>query len=152
MARQINFTYPKPVGLLEYLLSMIHGNDFLVVDFFAGSGTTAHAMMKLNQEDGGNRRFILVSSTEAVEEKIPPNPPFAKGGTDDANNSSSEKRGLETKKSEKILTSLLLFSPLCKKGAGGDFLIRTCAEMSVPSGCGASSMAMQIKRVKQWKG
>ena len=71
LARQINFTYPKPVGLLEYLLSMIHGNDFLVVDFFAGSGTTAHAVMKLNQEDGGNRHFILVSSTEAVEENPP---------------------------------------------------------------------------------
>ncbi len=62
----IDFTYPKPVGLIEYLISMVQGNDALVLDFFAGSGTTAHAVMKLNAEDGGKRRFILVSSTEAT--------------------------------------------------------------------------------------
>ena len=53
---------------------MVKGNDFFVMDFFAGSGTTAHAVMKLNAEDGSNRRFILVSSTEATEEQIPPAP------------------------------------------------------------------------------
>ena len=65
-AQGIEFTYPKPVGLLEYLISMVEVNDGLVLDFFAGSGTTAHAVMKLNAEDGGKRRFILVSSTEAT--------------------------------------------------------------------------------------
>ena len=67
MSQGINFTYPKPMGLIKYLLSMVKGNDFFVLDFFAGSGTTAHAVMKLNTEDGGNRRFILVSSTEATD-------------------------------------------------------------------------------------
>ena len=65
----LNFPYPKPVGLIQYLLSMIQGKDFLVLDFFAGSGTTAHAVMKLNTEDGGNRRFILVSSSEATNDE-----------------------------------------------------------------------------------
>ena len=75
------FVTPKPVSLIERILRIATKPDDLVLDFFAGSGTTAHAVMKLNKEDGGNRRFILVSSTEAVEEKIPPNPPFSKGGT-----------------------------------------------------------------------
>ena len=66
ISQGIDFTYPKPVGLLQYLISMVEGNDALVLDFFAGSGTTAHAVMKLNAEDGGKRRFILVSSTEAT--------------------------------------------------------------------------------------
>lgn len=66
LTHQINFSYPKPVGLISFLLSMIRGKDFTVMDFFAGSGTTAHAVLKLNREDGGNRRFILVSNTEAT--------------------------------------------------------------------------------------
>lgn len=66
VAQGLNFPYPKPVGLIQYLLSMVQGKDDLVLDFFAGSGTTAHAVMKLNAEDGGKRRFILVSSTEAT--------------------------------------------------------------------------------------
>ena len=78
---QTAFDTPKPVRLIERILRIATKPDDLVLDFFAGSGTTAHAVMKLNAEDGGNRRFILVSSTEAVEEQIPPNPPFSKGGT-----------------------------------------------------------------------
>ena len=62
------FTFPKPTGLISHLLSFVvqKDKDALVLDFFAGSGTTAHAVMKLNAEDGGKRRFILVSSTEAT--------------------------------------------------------------------------------------
>lgn len=65
-AQGIAFTYPKPVGLIKYLLSMIEGNDHLVLDFFAGSATTAHAVMALNAEDKGTRRWIMISSTEAT--------------------------------------------------------------------------------------
>lgn len=67
-AQGIEFTYPKPVNLIKYLLSMVEGNDFLVLDFFAGSATTAHAVMELNAEDRGTRRWIMVSSTEATKE------------------------------------------------------------------------------------
>lgn len=63
----IEFTYPKPVKLIQYLISMLDDDSATVLDFFAGSGTTAHAVAKLNAEDGGTRRFILVSSTEATE-------------------------------------------------------------------------------------
>ncbi|MDP3332002.1 MAG: site-specific DNA-methyltransferase [Methylococcaceae bacterium] len=76
------FSTPKPIRLIERILRIATKPDDIVLDFFAGSGTTAHAVMKLNAEDGGNRRFILVSSTEATEEQIPPNPPFTKGGVD----------------------------------------------------------------------
>ena len=61
------FSTPKPVRLIERILRIATKPNDLVVDFFAGSGTTAHAVMKLNAEDGGNRRFILVSNTEVTD-------------------------------------------------------------------------------------
>jgi adenine-specific DNA-methyltransferase len=54
------------VQLVERILRIATKPGDLVLDFFAGSGTTAHAVLKLNREDGGNRRFILVSNTEAT--------------------------------------------------------------------------------------
>ncbi len=48
---------------------MVTGPDDTVLDFFAGSGTTAHAVLKLNEEDGGQRRFILVSNAEVTDEE-----------------------------------------------------------------------------------
>lgn len=67
---QTAFDTPKPVRLLERVLQIgAPEKDALVVDFFAGSGTLAQAILKLNKEDGGTRRFILVSSTEATADK-----------------------------------------------------------------------------------
>jgi adenine-specific DNA-methyltransferase len=63
------FDTPKPTSLIQWLLGLHADENALVLDFFAGSGTTAHAVMKLNAEDGGKRRFILVSSTEATSEE-----------------------------------------------------------------------------------
>jgi adenine-specific DNA-methyltransferase len=63
------FDTPKPTSLIEWLLSLHEDDDAIVLDFFAGSGTTAHAVSKLNADDGGKRRFILVSNTEATEEE-----------------------------------------------------------------------------------
>lgn len=60
------FNYPKPPSLIKALLQQVTDEESLVVDFFAGSGTTGHAVLALNAEDGGNRRFILVSNTEAT--------------------------------------------------------------------------------------
>ncbi|HEX2852898.1 MAG TPA: site-specific DNA-methyltransferase [Opitutaceae bacterium] len=60
------FSTPKPIELIERILNLTCGPNDLVLDFFAGSGTTAHAVHKLNAEDGGRRRVILVSSTEAT--------------------------------------------------------------------------------------
>ena len=55
------FSYPKPVGLIRDLLRISHlRSDISVADYFAGSGTTGHAVIDLNREDGGSRRFILV--------------------------------------------------------------------------------------------
>lgn len=60
------FSTPKPVQLMERIIRLSTGPDDLVLDFFAGSGTTAHAVHKLNAEDGGRRREIRVSSTAAT--------------------------------------------------------------------------------------
>jgi adenine-specific DNA-methyltransferase len=59
-----NFDYPKPVSLIRYLTSFVPQKDNLILDFFAGSGTTLHATMALNAEDGGNRQCILVTNNE----------------------------------------------------------------------------------------
>src|SRR5699024_8393415 len=63
------FDYPKPVGLIKYLIRATTGACDLVMDFFAGSSTTAHAVMELNAEDGGNRRYIMVQIPEATEKR-----------------------------------------------------------------------------------
>lgn len=60
----IDFDYPKPVSLSKYLLSLFNKKDALILDSFAGSGTTAHAVLELNKEDGGSRRFILVEQED----------------------------------------------------------------------------------------
>lgn len=56
----ISFDYPKPNTLLEYLFKIIPDNNHLILDSFSGSGSTAHAVLSLNKQDGGNRKFILV--------------------------------------------------------------------------------------------
>ncbi len=58
------FDYPKPVELVQYLAGFICGPDDIILDFFSGSATTAHAVMKMNAEDGGHRRYILVQLRE----------------------------------------------------------------------------------------
>lgn len=60
------FPYPKPLSLVKNLIAQAVGVDGIVVDFFAGSGTTAHAVLELNKEDEESRTFIMVSSTEAT--------------------------------------------------------------------------------------
>ncbi len=58
------FTNPKPLDLIKYFLQVTTISSDIILDFFAGSGTTAHAVMELNKEDGGNRKFILVQLPE----------------------------------------------------------------------------------------
>ena len=63
------FTTPKPIELIKMMLSILNSKDSIIIDFFSGSATTAHAVMKLNAEDGGNRKFIMVQLPEKTEEK-----------------------------------------------------------------------------------
>ncbi len=67
------FGFPKPVAFIKYFIKVatatsINDND-IILDFFSGSATTAHAVMQLNAEDGGNRRFICVQLPEVCDEK-----------------------------------------------------------------------------------
>jgi adenine-specific DNA-methyltransferase len=66
LGTQTAFDTPKPVRLIERVLQIAMRPGDIALDFFAGSGTTAHAVAKLNAKDGGSRKFILVSSTEAT--------------------------------------------------------------------------------------
>ena len=59
----------KPVAMIERMLNMVAQPDSIILDFFSGSATTAHAVMQLNAEDGGNRKFIMVQLPEATDEK-----------------------------------------------------------------------------------
>jgi len=63
------FTYPKPVEIIKRFLQVGADSDSVVLDFFSGSSTTAHAVMQLNAEDGGNRKFIMAQIPEATDEK-----------------------------------------------------------------------------------
>jgi len=61
------FNYPKPKKFIKKIVEYSTENSDLILDFFAGSGTTAQAVMELNQEDGGNRRFICVQLPEKTD-------------------------------------------------------------------------------------
>lgn len=63
------FSAPKPEKLVYYFADIIQDKDAIILDFFSGSATTAHAVMQLNAEDGGNRRFIMVQLPELTDEK-----------------------------------------------------------------------------------
>lgn len=91
------FPYPKPVGLITKILQIATDLDSIVLDSFAGSGSTAHALMELNKEDGGNRKFILVEQ-------------------EDYANSITAERVRRVIKGVKIAKSELL-----KNGTGGSF-------------------------------
>ena len=61
------FNHPKPVSLIRYLANFITKEEDIILDFFAGSSTAAHAVMELNAEDGGNRQFIMVQLPEPID-------------------------------------------------------------------------------------
>ena len=65
----VPFDTPKPTGLLKRIIQIASKPDFIVLDFFSGSATTAHAVMQLNAEDGGHRKFIMVQLPEPCDEK-----------------------------------------------------------------------------------
>lgn len=64
------FDYPKPVSLISDFLEILSDKESLILDSFAGSGTTAHAVLQANDKDGGNRKFILVEMDENVSDAI----------------------------------------------------------------------------------
>jgi adenine-specific DNA-methyltransferase len=74
---EAKFDYPKPSTLLIHLLNLASKgdgtDDFIALDFFAGSGTTGHAVLKANEADKGNRKFIMVQLPETTGEKTFPN-------------------------------------------------------------------------------
>ena len=63
------FTSPKPIRYITRFLQIGSNKDSIILDFFSGSATTAHAVMKLNAEDGGHRKFIMVQLPEVTDEK-----------------------------------------------------------------------------------
>ena len=61
------FSYPKPIGLLKRIIALNTNSNEIILDFFAGSGTTGHAVMQLNADDGGSRKFILCQIDEPID-------------------------------------------------------------------------------------
>ena len=70
MGRDATFETPKAVGLIQRILQIATDKDSLILDSFAGSGTTSHALLKQNAEDGGTRRFILVEMDEGIAQNV----------------------------------------------------------------------------------
>lgn len=63
------FSFPKPSELIKPLINQTTSIDSIILDFFSGSATTAHAVMQLNAEDGGHRKYIMVQLPELTDEK-----------------------------------------------------------------------------------
>lgn len=63
----IVFDFPKPVSLIKYFISILKNKDSIILDSFAGSGTTAHAVLSLNKQDGGNRKFIIIEMEDYID-------------------------------------------------------------------------------------
>ena len=61
---QLKFDFPKPTSLIKLLISFVSKKNHVILDFFAGSGTTGQAVLQLNKEDGGKRKFILCTNNE----------------------------------------------------------------------------------------
>ena len=64
------FNTPKPTSLIERVLQLSTDKNSIIFDSFAGSGTTGHAVLKLNQQDGGNRKFVLVEMDENIAKSV----------------------------------------------------------------------------------
>lgn len=63
------FDFPKPIAYIKQFTQLLSNKDCMILDFFSGSATTAHAVMQLNAEDGGNRKFIMVQLPEETDAK-----------------------------------------------------------------------------------
>ena len=63
----ISFDFPKPIGLIERVITISNDPDAVILDSFAGSGTTAHAVLNMNKADGGNRKFILIEMMDYAD-------------------------------------------------------------------------------------
>ena len=64
IVKQNVFKFPKSLGLISFCINLIDRNDITVLDFFAGSGTTGHAVLELNRKDNGTRKFIICTNNE----------------------------------------------------------------------------------------
>lgn len=64
---EINFQGPKPKEIIAYLINLYPNKNAIILDFFGGSGTTAHSVLSLNKEDNGNRKFILLEQMDYIE-------------------------------------------------------------------------------------
>jgi len=69
MGKEAAFETPKPSTLMKHFIKIASNNNDLILDFFAGTSTTAHAVLDINNEDGGNRKFIMVQLPEKCDEK-----------------------------------------------------------------------------------
>jgi adenine-specific DNA-methyltransferase len=109
--------YPKPVGLIKYIIKSItfDDKDSITLDFFAGSGTTAQAVMELNKDDGGNRKFICVQLPEKTEE----NSEAFKAGYKTIAEISKERIRRAAKKIETKVKEESFTLPLSCEGGGG---------------------------------
>jgi len=67
---ELKFSFPKPINLISYLIDAFTDKDSLILDSFAGSGTTAHAVLKLNHEKNTNRKFIIIEKEASNSEKV----------------------------------------------------------------------------------
>lgn len=88
------FPYPKPIGLIKKILQVASDSDSIILDSFAGSGTTMHGLMDLNNDDGGKRKCIMIQMPEATD--VEPNKNICKDITRERVNRAIDKYGYDT--------------------------------------------------------
>ena len=102
--QNVVFDYPKPVSLIKALIDLMPSNDSIILDFFAGSGTTGHAVLESNKNDFGNRQFILCTNNENMicEKVCYPRIKKVINGYTFKNDNSSRKNKKQTEPRKKI--------------------------------------------------
>lgn len=142
LGRENNFNYPKSLYAVKDIIEITSNKDALILDFFAGSGTTGHAVLELNKEDGGNRQFILCTNNEnnictevtyprikkviegyADKKGIPANVKYFEQTFVPYVNSDKDKRELANCSTELLCMAENTFEQLVKRTAKNDFAI-----------------------------
>lgn len=122
------FQSPKPVELIKTQLRLIDDPDAIVFDFFAGSGTTAQAVLEMNREDGGNRRFVLVQYPEPTPE-----------------DSEARRRGFAT---VSAICKARIRAAIQRFHSGNHDL--ALAERELPEDLGVAVFSLQASNLRQW--
>ena len=154
------FSNPKPLNLIKHLITFDTKDNDIILDFFSGSATTAHAVMQLNAEDGGNRKFICVQLPEVTDEKSEAYKAGYKNiceiGTERIRRAGKKlleqgvsKTSME-KVSEESLPTLFTDDSMIESGSKSEYLIKTDTIMAPTLDIGFKVFKLDTSNLCEW--